>query len=77
MSGWLASQFVARDVVVVGGAVIAVVALLLSVLAVRDTGAHLLPEQSLHRPGADRARPVLCEVFAQGSYRVPMLRACS
>src|SRR4029079_5425838 len=35
-SGWLASEFIARDVVVVAGAAIAVVALAVTVVFVRD-----------------------------------------
>ncbi len=76
LSGWLAAEFAARDVVVVAGAVIAVVAFLLSVLFVRDTGAHVALEQS-HHPEADGNPPRLREAFAQASYRVPALRSSS
>jgi MFS family permease len=75
LSGLLASQFAARDVVVIAGAAIAVVALLLSALFVRDTGAHVALEQS-RLPSADRP-PTLTESFARASYRVPALRSCS
>src|SRR5205807_5638313 len=44
LSGWLAASFAARDVVVVAGAVIAIVALVLSLLFVRDTAAHVALE---------------------------------
>lgn len=77
LSGWLASQYAARDVVVIFGAVIALVALLLSLLAVRDTAAHLLLEQARHHARAEGTPPRLRELFAQGSYRIPTLRACS
>src|SRR5687767_3459218 len=40
LSGWLASEFVARDVLVVGGAAVAAAGLLTSLLLVRDTGSH-------------------------------------
>ena len=76
LSGWLATEFAARDVVAVAGAVIAVVAFLLSVLFVRDTGAHVALEQS-HHPEADGNPPGLQEAFAQASYRVPALRSSS
>jgi predicted MFS family arabinose efflux permease len=46
VSGWLASEYAARDVLVAGGAVVAVVALLLSVLFVRDTAEHVAREQA-------------------------------
>src|SRR5690349_13639085 len=46
LSGLLASQFAPRDVIVVAGAAIAVTALVLSVLFVRDTAAHVALEQS-------------------------------
>src|SRR3954467_4939584 len=38
-TGWLASEFAARDVLVVAGAAIALVALVMSVVFIRDTGA--------------------------------------
>ena len=77
LSGWAATYFAARDVVVVAGAVIAVVALLLSVLFVRDTAAHVALEQARHHPDADDVPPPLREAFARASYRVPALRSCS
>jgi MFS family permease len=77
LSGWLATQFAARDVVIVAGAVIAVTAFLISVLFVRDTGAHVALEQECHHPDADSAPPRLREAFAQATYRVPALRSCS
>jgi MFS family permease len=44
LSGWLASEFAARDVLVVAGAAIAITALLLSVVFVRDTAGHVALE---------------------------------
>jgi MFS family permease len=70
-----ASQFAPRDVVVVVGAAIAVAALLLSLLFVRDTAAHVALEQRQH-PAAD-GPPKLREAFARVSFRVPALRSCS
>jgi MFS family permease len=77
LSGLLASQFAPRGVIVVAGAVFAVTALLLSVLFVRDTAAHVALEQSRHHPAADTRPPRLREAFARASYQVPALRSCS
>ena len=77
LSGWLAAEFAARDVVIVAGAAIAVTAFLLSVLFVRDTGAHVALEQARHHPDADGIPPRLREAFAQATYRAPALRSCS
>jgi len=76
LSGWLAAEFAARDVLAVAGAFIAVVAFLLSILFVRDTGAHVALEQA-HHADADGNPPRLREAFAQASYRVPALRSSS
>src|SRR6188768_1518281 len=46
VSGWLASEFAARDVLTVAGAIVAVTALMISVLFVRDTAAHVELEQA-------------------------------
>jgi MFS family permease len=77
LTGWLAAEFAARDVLVVIGAVIAVVAFLISVVFVRDTAAHVALEQAGHHLGADEAPPTLRDAFARASYRVPTLRASS
>jgi MFS family permease len=77
VSGWLAAEYAARDVLVVAGAAIAVVALVLSVVFVRDTAAHVALEQEGQHPGADATPPRLREAFARASYRVPALRSCS
>src|SRR5205085_984489 len=45
VSGWLAADLAARDVLVVALAVVAVLALLVSLLFVRDTAAHVAQEQ--------------------------------
>jgi MFS family permease len=73
VTGWLAADLVARDVLVVAAAAIAVTGLALS-LVVRDTGAHVALEQRAH---ADDAPPALREAFADASWRRPGLRACS
>jgi len=77
LSGLLAAEFAARDVLAVAGAMIAVTAFLLSVFFVRDTGAHVALEQAQHHPDADDAAPPLREAFARASYRVPALRSAS
>jgi MFS family permease len=77
LSGWLAASFAARDVLVVAGAVIAVIAFLLSVLFVRDTAAHVTLEQARDHARADSAAPPLRHAFAQASFREPALRSCS
>jgi MFS family permease len=77
VSGWLAAEFAPRDVLVVGGAAVAVAALLLSALLVRDTGGHVAVEQEQDHPGPRRADVLLREAFAQATYRVPALRSCS
>jgi MFS family permease len=77
LSGLLAAEFAARDVMAGAGAAIAVTAFLLSVLFVRDTGAHVSLEQKLHHADADGTPPSLPKAFAQASYRMPALRSCS
>jgi MFS family permease len=77
LSGWLAGSFAPRDVLVVAGAVIAVTALLISALFVRDTAAHVAVEQARDHGGADTSAPTLRQAFAQASYREPALRSCS
>ncbi len=77
LAGWLAAEFAARDVVVVAGAAIALTAFVLSLLFVRDTGAHVALEQTRHHPNADDVPPRLRQAFAQATYRLPALRSCS
>jgi MFS family permease len=77
-SGWLASQFAARDVLVIGGAVVAVIALALCVLFVRDTAGHVELEQTqAAEHETDETPPRTRDAFRQGSYRQPALRSCS
>lgn len=77
LSGWLAASFAARDVLVTAGAVIAIIAFLLSVLFVRDTAAHVALEQARDHAHANDTPPTLHHAFAQASYREPALRSCS
>ncbi|MFN8161962.1 MAG: MFS transporter [Solirubrobacterales bacterium] len=76
ISGWLAADFVARDVLVVGGAAIALFALAITVVFVRDTGPWVALEQARHHD-EDEQTPRLRDAFPDGSYRVPALRSCS
>jgi MFS family permease len=76
VSGWLAADLVARDVLVVGGAAIALVALLITVMFVRDTAAHVALEQARDHDASARA-PRIRDAFPDASYRVPALRSCS
>jgi MFS family permease len=75
-SGVLAATYAPRTVVWVGAAVIVVVGFLLSLVAVRDTGAHVAHEQALHGDGG-RASLDLRGAFALASLRDPVLRACN
>jgi MFS family permease len=77
LSGWLAAEFAARDVLVVAGAAVALTAFLLSLFFVRDTAAHVALEQASHHPESDAVPPPLSRAFAEASYRVPALRSCS
>jgi MFS family permease len=77
LSGWLASEYAARDVLVIAGAAIAVIALTVTVLFVRDTAAHVALEQAQHDGDTAAEPPGLREAFADATYRVAALRACS
>ena len=77
LSGWLASEFAPRDVLVAGGAGIALVALLLSALFTRDTAAHVRLEQRQGDHDRGETPPRLWHAFPEASYRRPALRACS
>jgi MFS family permease len=76
VSGWLAAEIAPRDVLVAAAAGIAMIALLVSIVFVRDTAAHVALEQERHLGGDERA-PSLGEAFADASWREPALRACS
>jgi MFS family permease len=77
VSGWLAADLAARDVLVVAGAAIALAGLLLSALFVRDTAAHVALEQERHHAGEHGSAPPLRRAFGDASWREPALRACS
>ena len=76
ISGALAASYAPRTIVWIGAAAISTAGLLISVLAVRDTGAHVAHEQRAHGDPAAQHRG-LREAFTQASWRDPVLRACS
>ena len=75
-TGALAVSYAPRTVVWVGAAVIAVAGLLISVLAVRDTGPQVALEQEAYGDRAP-AHASLRSVFTHASMRDPILRACN
>jgi MFS family permease len=76
-TGWLAAEFSARDVLVVAGFAVAVAALLITLLFVRDTGEHVALEQERDHADREQRAPLLAEAFPAASYREPALRSCS
>jgi MFS family permease len=74
-TGLLAGSFAPRTIVWVGALAVAVVGLVVSVVFVRDTGAHVAHEQRHH--GTDGEAHTLRRAFAETSFRRPVLRACS
>ena len=76
LSGWLASEFVAKDVLVAGGAAVAAAGLVASLLLVRDTASHVAVEQARDHD-QDQATPAMRTVFPDASYRSSALRSCS
>ena len=77
LAGWLAADFAARDVLAAAGAAVALGALLLSAFFVRDTAAHVGVEQRSGEHDSDEEAPGFRGAFADGSFRLPALRACS
>jgi MFS family permease len=76
LSGWLASDFVARDVLVVGAAAVAAAGLLISLLLVRDTGSHVALEQARDHDQGESA-PSMRIAFPAATYRDSALRSSS
>jgi MFS family permease len=68
LSGLLASELAARDVLTVAAAAIAVTGFLVSLRFVRDTGAHMALEQAQTAPAARSASPRLGEAFRDTTY---------
>jgi MFS family permease len=72
-TGALAASYAPRTVVWVGAAVIVIAGLVLSVVFVRDTDAHVRLEQG----DTTHERTSFRRAFATASYRDPVLRSCS
>jgi MFS family permease len=77
IGGLLASELAPRDVLVGGGAAIALAALLVSALFVRDTAGHVALEQREGAHDHEERPPRLREAFPEATYRDPALRSCS
>jgi MFS family permease len=75
-TGILAASYAPRTVVWLGAVVLVGAGLLISVFAVRDTGAHVAREQKALGDGT-HARLDIGGAFARASFRDPVLRACS
>jgi len=76
VSGFLAASYAPRTVVWIGAGVLSALGLLISVVAVRDTGAHVAHEQREHGDDSTTALG-LRTAFAEATVRNPVLRACS
>jgi MFS family permease len=76
VSGVLAASYAPRTVVWIGAGVLSALGLLISVVAVRDTGAYVAHEQQEH--GDDSATALgLRAAFVEATVRSPVVRACS
>jgi MFS family permease len=75
-TGALAASFAPRSVVWIGAAAIATAGLLVSVFAVRDTGAHVAREQLAYGEATTPHRG-LWEAFVHATRRDPILRSCN
>ena len=76
LTGVLAASIAPRTVVWAGALAIALAGTLVSVLFVRDTGEYVAHEQRDHH-GEDVVALPLRRAFVEGSFRQPVLRACS
>jgi MFS family permease len=76
-TGAIAASVAPRTVVWVGAAVIATAGLVISVLFVRDTAAHVALEQQAHAHRAHGAPHSLKSAFAYATLRDPALRSCN
>jgi MFS family permease/rhodanese-related sulfurtransferase len=74
VTGALAATFAPRTLIWVLGAVIAVLGTVVSILFVRDTGAHVEREQRAH---GTTVTGTLRSAFARATFHHPTLRACS
>ncbi len=77
ITGALAASYAPRTVVWVGATAIVSVGLIVALLLVRDTAAHVELEQRGHAQVADSAPHGFRSAFAHATLRDPVLRACS
>jgi MFS family permease len=75
VTGTLAATYAPRTVVWLGAVVIVAAGVLISIFAVRDTGAHVELEQRAH--GGEPSHTSLGSAFVHATLRDPVLRACS
>jgi MFS family permease len=75
-TGVLAADYAPRTIVWVGAAALVALGLLISVVAIHDTGAHVAHEQARHGDSSQRQLQ-LGAAFGHASVRDPVLRACS
>jgi MFS family permease len=75
LTGALAATYAPLTVIWVGALAIALTGALVSILFVRDTGAHVAQEQRDH--GRDGRAISLRQALVHGTLRQPVLRACS
>lgn len=75
LTGALAATYAPQTVIWLGALAIALTGTFLSYVFVRDTGAHVTEEQRAH--GTDGQALSLREALVVGTFRQPMLRACS
>src|SRR5262245_62169143 len=76
VSGVLAASYAPRTVVWIGAGLLSALGLLISVFAVRDTGAHVAHEQLEHGDDSRRALGLRAAIV-ETNVRNPFLRACS
>jgi MFS family permease len=75
LTGALAATYAPRTVIWVGALAIAITGVVVSFLFVRDTGGHVAYEQRDH--GGDGPAISLGQALLHGTFRQPVLRACS
>jgi MFS family permease len=75
-TGVLAASIAPRTVVWIGGALVAGLGTLISLRLVRDTAGHVTAEQE-EQGGFEGAGPTLGSALVRGTFRHPVLRACS
>jgi MFS family permease len=77
VTGALAASYAPRTVVWVGAALIAGTGLMIAIVFVRDTAAHVAVEQRAHAGGTTEPLPGLGSAFRTATLEQPVLRACN